>query len=248
MIAVERLSPQAHRITIMGAFHHADAEEAIGFIKRQLEAGAGGNLLLDLTALAEFSFSAISEQAMHLPTLLRYVRSLGRIAIISDEQWLRSLARLESALLPGVEYQVYDDDEAETALAWVLGEAAQPHEGAVRELDLGPDVTGFAIDGRIDRAEAERILAIARERTARPGGARLMVVVRHWHGFDMAAALSGPVIEAKHALLEQLERYAVVGAPGWMRAAIAGFAPLVKPEIRAFDEGEEEAALAWLRG
>ncbi|MEE4153191.1 MAG: STAS/SEC14 domain-containing protein [Erythrobacter sp.] len=247
MIAIERLSPRAHRITVMGAFHHADAAEAIAFVKRQREAGEGGNLLVDATSLAEFSFPALSEQLMHLPTLLRYIYSLDRIAILSDEEWLRSAARLESALLPGVEYQVYDDDEAEAALAWVLEESDEPHRDAFREFDAGkPGIAAFELTGRIDAAAAERALALIEQRLSAPDCSRLLVVVKHWHGFDAALLLKTDLYSRKLDLIDRLERYAIVGGPEWLGAMAETFGKVIKPRIKAFDLDELDEALGWL--
>lgn len=247
MIEIERLSPRAHRIVVMGAFHYADAEKAVAFARERLASGEGGNLLVDLTALADFSFAAVSDQLMHLPTMLQFLHSLGRIAIISDEDWLRSAARLESALLPGVVYQVYDDDEQAAARAWVLEEEDAPHHGAFRELELGgPAIAAFELAGRIDRAAAESALAMVRARLGEPECAKLLLVIRAWHGFDADTVFSQSQMAAKIDLMNHLERYAIVGGPDWLRGVIAMANPLVTPEVRGFEAGGEAAALAWL--
>lgn len=247
MISIERLSPRAHRMTVMGAFQHADAAEAVAFARRQLEAGEGGNLLVDVTSLAEFSFPAVSEQLMHIPTLLRYVYSLDRIAIISDEDWLRSAARLEGALLPGVEYQVYDDDEADAALAWVLEESAEPHRDAFREFDAGEaGIAAFEITGRIDGAAAEAGLALVEERLAAPDCEKLLVVIRNWHGFDAGLLFDSRLFSRKLDLIDRIERYAIVGGPEWLGGMAETFGKVMKPRIKAFELDELEEALGWL--
>lgn len=164
MINIETLSPKAHRVTVMGPFHYADAEGLVAFAKERLASGERGNLLIDVTSLADFSFSAISDQLMHIPSMLQFVYSLDRIAFISDEEWMRSAARLESMLLPGVTYQVYDDDEVDAALAWVLEEEDEPHKGAFRELELGRTA---AWNSRLHFPKGTEWVATARMDTAR---------------------------------------------------------------------------------
>ena len=132
MIECEQIAPHAHRITVMAEFRQADAQALAGFVKDHQAKGGGGNLLIDLTAMAGFSWSAVAEEMLHFRLLLKWVYGLDRIAIVSDEEWVRTSARLESALLPGVSYQVYDDDKAETARAWVLEQVENPHTGAHR--------------------------------------------------------------------------------------------------------------------
>lgn len=45
----------------------------------------------------------------------------GRVGVVADQAWIRAATRLESALLPNIKYRVYEPDEREEALAWVVG-------------------------------------------------------------------------------------------------------------------------------
>ncbi|ODS97237.1 MAG: hypothetical protein ABS49_09910 [Erythrobacter sp. SCN 62-14] len=247
MIDIEPISPTAHQILIYGEISADDISQLVAFAKQQNEAQRGGNVLFDLVSLASFSWTAMLGELAQVPALLQWVYRLDRIAVISDEEWIRSAARLESALLPGVTYAVYDADEAERARAWVLEESAHPFTGAMTERDAGPGVAVFELAGRLDRHETERVLARVHEKLADPDCARLMVVVRKWHGFDADTAFSSAVWQGKLGLIDQIERYALVGGPAWMRQMAAGFGALVKPEVRTFDLADEEAALDWLR-
>ena len=247
MLNIETLSPKAHRVTVMGPFHYEDAEGLVAFAKERLASGERGNLLIDVTSLADFTFAAISDQMMHIPSMLQFVYSLDRIAFISDEEWLRSAARLESMLLPGVTYQVYDDDEKDAALAWVLEEEDGPHKGAFRELDIGrADVAAFEVVGRLDGPESERGMAMVEERLNDPACAKLMMVIRHWHGFEAELLFSPSLLSSKLKLVDKIERYAIVGGPGWVGGVAETMGKLIKPEIKAFDLDEQDEALEWL--
>jgi hypothetical protein len=117
----------------------------------------------------------------------------------------------------------------------------------VRDLDLGEDIAGLELVGRLDREEAERVLDTLRARLAGTSCSKLMVVVRKWHGFEPDAALSSHAMNAKMELLKHLDRYALLGGPEWLRAMAGTFGALVTPEVRTFDLDEEDAALRWLR-
>lgn len=248
MIDIERISPKAHQMLVYGEITPDDVSKFVAFAQAQGKAGGGGNLLIDMVSMASFSWGAMAEELGHIPALMRWLYSLDRIALVSDEEWIRTGARFESALLPGVAYAVYDADEAEAARAWVLEESDRPHTGAVRARDEGADLVAIELTGRLDRAESENGLDLVRARLDVSGARNLMVVVRKWHGFDPDAALSTHVMQGKLELLGRLDRYALVGGPGWLRQLASTFGPLVKPEVRSFDLKEEEAALAWLRG
>jgi len=247
MIDIERIAPNAHQVLVYGEITREDALKFMDFAKQQAAAGEGGNLLVDMVSMAGFSWSVVVEELAHAPALMAWVYRLGRIALISDEAWIRSMARLESVLLPGVAYAVYDADEADAARAWVLEESDHPHAGAVSAREAGQDVVVIELTGRLDRDEAERAVDLARARLDMAGARKLMVVVRKWHGFDPDAALSTHVMQGKLELMGRLDRYALVGGPAWLRQMASAFGPLVRPEVRSFAEGEDDAALAWLR-
>lgn len=247
MITIERISPHAHRINAIAEFREADVEQLIDFVKERGEAGEGGNLLIDTTSLADFSFAAVVREFGHMGMFLKYIYALDRIAIISDEEWIRTAARLESALLPGVVYQVYDDDEADAALAWVLEEVDQPHTGAFHPLDIGkPGIAAFELSGRLDREESERGVAMVRAALEDPDCSRLMIVIRNWHGFDADASISREVMAGKLELIKKLDRYAIVGGPSWIRNLSGVFGALLRPDIKGFDLDEMDEAIAWL--
>lgn len=247
MINIERISPKAHRITFIEQFRQEDAQAIVDFAKEQNEAGGGGNVLFDATAVQGFTLGAVTIELAHIPALTRWIYGMSRIAILSDEAWIRTGSRLESALLPGLTYQVYDEDEADAARAWIMEEADGPHKGAFHELDIGhPNIAAFELSGRLDRAESERGVAMVRARLEDPDCSRLMIVIRHWHGFDFDTVFSSEVLRGKLDLIGKLDRYAIVGGPGWIGAMSGIMGSLLKPDIRAYDLDEQGKAVAWL--
>ncbi|KEO89391.1 hypothetical protein EH31_12150 [Erythrobacter longus] len=247
MINIESLSPKAVRITSIAEFCQADVETLVDFVQGHYDNGGGGNLLIDATALTGFTFSAVTIELAHMPLFVKWLYSLDRIAIISDEDWIRTAARLESMLLPGVTYQVYDDDEKDAALAWVLGEEDAPHKGAFRELDLGrSDVAAFEVVGRLDGPESTRGLAMVEERLSDPQCTKLMMVIRHWHGFEAELLFSRHLLASKLKLIDTIDRYAIVGGPSWVGGVAETMGMLIRPEIKAFELDEQDEALEWL--
>jgi hypothetical protein len=246
MISIQPISDNAHEITIYGAFTSEDMSQFVAFVREQNAAGSGGNVLFDLVSLADFTFAAIVGELAHVPALMQWVYRLDRIAVISDEEWIRSAARLESALLPGVTYAVYDEDQADAARAWVLGQNDRPYAGAMREREMHGNIAVFEILGRLDRKESELMVEQVRARLADPACSRLMVVIRKWHGFDADTMISSKLMQGKLDLIDEVERYALVGGPAWLRQMAGGVGALIKPQVRTFELDEEAAALAWL--
>ena len=247
MIEIEQLSPKAHRICLIGEFHHADAKAITDFARESVGSGDARSVLIDLTSLADFSFAAMGEELAHLYPLLQWVYSLDRIAVVADEEWMRTAARLESALLPGVVYQVYDDDEAEAAKAWVLEESDMPHSGAFHELDIGnPRIAAFEVTGRLDLPESLRGIEMVRTRLEHPDCSRLLMVIKRWHGFEADVMFNREVMSAKFSMIDDIDRYAIVGGPEWLRNLTGIVSAAVKTEIKAFDLDDKDDAIAWL--
>lgn len=247
MIDIETLSDSAHRIIVMAEFHQSDAEKLVHFAKERNAAGGGGHVLIDVTAVTDFTFSAVAVEFTHMPTLFKWIYGLDRIAVISDNEWVRTGARLESAMLPGVVYEVYDDDEADAARAWIMEQSDAPHEGAFRELDLGTTgIAAYELSGRLDSTESKRGVAAVRERLQDPECRRLLLIIRNWHGFDLDRLLSREVLSGKLEIANKLERYAIVGGPKWVRRYAEFTGNFVRAEIKAFDLDEQDKAIEWL--
>jgi hypothetical protein len=45
----------------------------------------------------------------------------GRVAVVSDQAWMRFGSRLESAMLPGISYCVFTPEDRDEALTWAIG-------------------------------------------------------------------------------------------------------------------------------
>ena len=48
----------------------------------------------------------------------------GRVAVVSEQPWMRVGTRLESALLPNISYRVCKPEDRDEALGWALGQPA----------------------------------------------------------------------------------------------------------------------------
>jgi hypothetical protein len=71
---------------------------------------------IELTSLPRYVSRALP--------LLGKLDKFGRVAVVADQGWVRAGSRLESAMLPGMKYRVYEPDERAEALAWVTGVGA----------------------------------------------------------------------------------------------------------------------------
>lgn len=169
------------------------------------------------------------------------------MVLVSDVCWIRWAARLESALLPGIHYELYTSAARAQALAWVEGRSELPHRPGLTFIATdNPDVVGFALDGRIGTEEMHRLSAHVRMLlTCRPG--RVSVLGRFAQfSFPALGGIDAEYVKMKLSALERVERYAIGGGPPWLGGLVTAAAPLLKLELRHFAPEEEDAAWHWL--
>ena len=149
MITISELTPNVQQIKISGKVQSADMPQVIDLAEMIGKGGKKDSLVFDIENVEGFDWSVLGEEMSHLSTMMRMLTRLDRIAVIADQSWLRTAARLESALLPGVTYEVFSRDKAEQARAWAKGKDFVGHTW--RQLDRGirtrwPDRRGQCCD------------------------------------------------------------------------------------------------------
>ena len=65
------------------------------------------------------SLSAIGVKFGQLPKLFGLIKKIDRAAIVADETWLRKIAELEGALIPGIDIRGFEPGEEAAAEAWL---------------------------------------------------------------------------------------------------------------------------------
>ena len=179
--------------------------------------------------------------------MLREREKFGRIAVVSDHNWIRWATRIESALIPGLSYETYRMDERDRALAWVEGRSPWPHGQALTLIETtSPDVFAFELDGRIGAEEMHGLVVrINAFMDGRPGPVRVLARFRDFR-MPAPAAVNGDYLRMKLKALHRVERYAVVGGPAWLAGWISAMSPLFRPELRHFPADREVEAWDWL--
>jgi len=248
MIKIGKLAPKVHQVKISGKVQSADMPQVIDLAETIGKGAEKNSLVFDIENVEGFDWSALGEEMSHLPTMMRMLTRLDRIAVIADQSWLRTAARIESALLPGVTYEVFSRDKAEQARAWAKGESERPHADAVRLIDVGDSsIVAFELDGRIDEDNAATVIKDARLALQETGARRLLARIKNWHGFDPSILASWQTAKAKMDFIKQPDRYAIVGGPDWMRSLAETTSPALDIEIKGFDPDKESQALELLK-
>jgi hypothetical protein len=184
---------------------------------------------------------------------LRELRRFARAAVVTSQDWVRWIARAEAAVLPQIEIRIFGPAERDEALAW----AAQPIEAVQAEsVSAAPsiqliettarNVLAFEVDGRIRAADMRHLIAAADHALKAHERLRLLVRVVDFDGVTLEALREEGLASLKMRGWRQVERYALVGGPAWMRRLADWSGRLARTEIRHFDPDQEHEAWRWI--
>jgi hypothetical protein len=113
-------------VAVLGEFTLADMKELEAHAMHQIQLQGSANLLLDLRDMLGYTLDVAWEE---LKFTRSHAREFGRVAVVTDSQWIAWLAWLES-LFTDAEIEVfasYDD-----ALAWVRAAAGSNEAPAAK--------------------------------------------------------------------------------------------------------------------
>lgn len=228
-----------------------DAEELRDITQKvlaEIDRNEKTHMYCEIAGLSGIDWKAWTEQLPSGLPLLGKLERFGRIAVVSDQPWIRWATRIESALLPKVSYEVFDLSERDRALEWVEGGINDPHGSDLRLIPTNKiNVFAFELTGRVC---AEKMQEVVREITSRmdavEGKIRMLGRFRNFRVPEPRAVFDSDYFRMKLSALRRVERYAVVGGPAWFRDWISLVAPLLRIDIRYFSTDEEPAAWQWL--
>ncbi|MEM6386868.1 MAG: STAS/SEC14 domain-containing protein [Pseudomonadota bacterium] len=69
------------------------------------------------------SLKAIGVEFRYIPKLLSSIRKIGKVAVLSDQTWLRTAAEVEGKLIPGLTIESFELTDRAAAEAWLLDAA-----------------------------------------------------------------------------------------------------------------------------
>jgi hypothetical protein len=109
-----------------------------------------------------------------------------------------------------------------------------------------PNVIAFEVNGRIRREDMRRLIAASDKALNSHERLRILVRVVDFDGIALDALREDGLASIKMRGWKQVERYALVGGPGWMQTVASWSAPLDRTETRHFDRDQEDQAWYWL--
>jgi hypothetical protein len=249
---IERIAAPDHvlALRLAGKMTAADVTAIKRALDPMLAQHARIGFVVDLTGFEDATAEAIAEDLRYELGLLGKAGQFARGALVTDKEWLGVVAGFMAKLLPGMEMRNFSPAQRDEALQW----AAELPAEAAHELPAIPvlptdrdDVLGFEVDGVISATELPVLIDQVNAMLARHDKVRMLARIKHLGGVDPAVFLHSGLVSMKLAAIQKMERYAIVGAPGWMGKAVETM-NAVFPDIdmRTFAADREADAWTWL--
>lgn len=238
-----------------GKIKRDDVMKAVRAVETAMASHPRVSIYAEVGEIEGMTVEALSADLRHGMRQLRNLDRFHRTAVVTREEWVGKLARLEGWLLPSLGLKVFAPDEATEAMAYACepppsaapGEEA-PRGPGLRRIDTTrADVFAFEVDGRMSRADVEGVIRpLLGAFGTHPGGISLLARVVSLSGFDVSALQVKGVWDAKLKGLRHVKRYAIVGGPEWLAGAANLLHRFSEVDVRHFDLEEEDEAWAWL--
>lgn len=224
------------------------------FFKDKLKQGGRFGALCDFTGVSGIAADAVAPGMEADLDFLRHIGQIGRFAFISNKEWPGTGIGLLSPLLAQLEMKSFTPEESEHAMQWAADIAQKPagkDKPEVPSVRLLPtsreDALAFEINDVISSDAIAPVMAEMNKFLERHDKVRMLGRINHFGGVDPTVFMQSGLLSMKLATVHKVERYAIVGAPEWMRKAIKALDPLFKDmEMRTFPKERESDAWAWI--
>lgn len=248
MLTVKELKPNVYELTLQGVLEKSDAETMERELTPALKGGGPLGLIVRAEGWKDITANALAEDMKFEFSLLTQWAKIARMAVVTDLQAFSALLKWIDPILPMIEMRSFAPSEISAAERWAAdvpkkGMASGP---GVRIVDEGSDsLLVFEIDGKMREEGVDRVFATFDRAVKKIGKINLMVRVKDYEGFDLGLFGDRDFMTSKLGSIGKIGRYAIVGAPGWMRAMVQSVGPLLPIEMRTFDASEDAHARAW---
>lgn len=208
------------------------------------------NLVIDVSQWNDITGDAIAEDMKFELGQLDKLSRIPRMAMISDKQFVQAIMKFMSPLVPTLEIKTFGGQEYEKALAFAseMPAAKTSDQPAMKMIETGsPKIIAYEIDGTFTKQDLERVMPALKTAFEKDEKIDVLARIKNFGGVDPAVFTEPSLFSIKLAAINHVRRYAVVGAPGWIRNVVGMVGSMLPIAIRFFNADQEEEAWAWLK-
>ena len=238
-------------LRLSGMITEEDIRQYRHLLEDKLDKYQAVSACIDLTGLSDTNAGALVEGVKADLEWLRHLNRFRRYAVVSDKEWPGALIGIVAPMLfPDLEIKVFKADRRDEAVKWAAEFPEAPKIGisAFRFLPTSrEDVLAFEINGVISAEKMPGVIKEFETFLAHHDKVRMLNRMKHFSGIDPSAFMQHGLVSMKLAAMRKVERYAIVGAPGWICKIIETLNPAFPDlDMRTFPADQEDQAWAWL--
>ena len=237
---------------ISGDMIGEDIEKASAALDKAIADNERVSIFVEVDPSMSLTIEGVVKDFIDGISRLGQMRRIYRAALVTDKGWMAAIARIEGLVFSSIDVRVFSPEDREKALAWA-SEAPEPlpkPEEPTASIHVihttNENVFAWEVDGRIREKDIREAFDAFEPFLKKDGKLNALVRMRNYSGFDLSAVLDDRLLRVKYAALSKIERYALVGAKPWMRNLAELFGAVIGPEVRVFDESEEDEAWEWV--
>jgi hypothetical protein len=106
-------------LKISGAINGQDLDSIMDRLDATMERHDKVHMFVETQGISSLELASLPHYFGRAMPLFGKLKRFGRVAVVSDQAWIRVGTRIESALLPFIDYRVFEPNERDEALAWV---------------------------------------------------------------------------------------------------------------------------------
>jgi len=110
-------------LKISGAINGEDLDAIMDRLDATMERHDKVHIFVETKGISSLELASLPHYFSRAMPLFGKLNHFGRVAVVSDQNWIRIGTRIESALLPFINYRVFEPGERDEALAWVLNDS-----------------------------------------------------------------------------------------------------------------------------
>ncbi|TRD21496.1 STAS/SEC14 domain-containing protein [Palleronia caenipelagi] len=124
MFTITRPASNRVDISVTGPIDSATMRRALDELIAASDGVTHGQMLYTIPEMVWPSIGAIGVEFAHMPKLFGLLRSFDRCAVLSDTGWIKTIAEVEGAILPGLAIKGFTLSERAEAEVWLSGGSA----------------------------------------------------------------------------------------------------------------------------
>lgn len=225
----------------------ADYDTVFREVEHKLAAYERIGLYVDLRELRGITLAGLAKDLRYAFDELGEYRRFARGAVVTQRPLLRTLTQVAGAVLPAIELRAFGSAEERAAMEWAASTPVEQRRPALRLIPTTrQDTVAFAWNGTIAAKDAAEIVAAIEQTIEHHGMIRLLGRMERMGGIAAGAFTQTRLLALKRHARRNIERYAIVGGPRWLRPWLAAVRSVSRIELQHFDAADESKAWTWI--